>query len=160
MTSCNLTRSFIEVNLKLLKDEAEENVDETLFKQIVGSLRFLCNSRPNLSFSVSLISRFMSNPKKSHLIVAKRLLMYVKGTTDGGILFLVGKQKTDLKLIGFTDSHHGGDPVERKSTSGYIFMLNGSLISWCSKKQAVVTLSSCEAEYITGCYAACQGVWL
>ncbi|KAG2397159.1 Retrovirus-related Pol polyprotein from transposon RE1 Retro element 1 [Vigna angularis] len=163
MSVCNPTRSPMEVNLKLVDDENEADSEETLFKQIVGSLRFLCNSRPDLSYSVGLISIFMRRPKKTHMLAAKRLLRYVKGTADFGILFPFGKHNTDggsLKLIGFTDSDHGGDCVERKSTSGYLFMLNGSPISWCSKKQPVVALSSCEAEYIAGSYAACQGVWL
>lgn len=89
-------------------------------------------------------------------------MRYVKGTTDFGILFPIERRNVDrgsLELVGFTDSDHGGDYVERKSTSGYIFMLNGSPISWCSKKQLVVALSSCEAEYIARTYAACQGVW-
>ncbi|XP_052734031.1 secreted RxLR effector protein 161-like [Vigna angularis] len=103
----------------------------------------------------------MDSPKKLHMLAAKRVLRYVRGTTDFGILFPIGSNKNDvgdLKLVGFTDSNHGGDCVERKSTSGYIFMLNGSPISWCSKKQPVVALSNYEAEYIAHSYAACQGV--
>ncbi|XP_047171995.1 secreted RxLR effector protein 161-like [Vigna umbellata] len=149
--------------MKLIKDETKEDVEETMFKQIVGSLCFLCNSRPDLSFSASLVSRFMNNPKKSHMLATKRLLRYVKGIVDFGILFQPRRQKADvegLELVGFTDSDHGGDCVERKNMSSYIFMLNGSLISWCSKKQPMVALSSCEVEYIAGSYAACQGVWL
>ncbi|XP_017423587.1 uncharacterized mitochondrial protein AtMg00810-like [Vigna angularis] len=132
MTVCNSARSLIEVNLKLAKNKTEEDAEETVFKQIVGSLRFLCNSILDLSFDVGLISRFMNNPKKSHMLTAKRLLRYVKGTVDFGILFPIGRHKTDgesLELIGFMDSDHGGDCLERKSTLGYIFMLNGSLIS-------------------------------
>lgn len=152
MSGCNSARSPIEMNLKLTNDENEAKAEETMFKQIVGSLRLLCNSRPDLSFSVGLISRFMGKPKKTHMLATKRVLRYVKGTADFGILFPVGRRKTDgefLELVGFTDSDHGGDCVDRKSTSGYLFMLNGSPISWCSKKQPVVALSSCEAEYIT-----------
>lgn len=79
----------MEINLKLKQDESEENVNEVAYKQIVGSLRFLCNSRPNLGYSVGL-SRFMSNPKKNHMIVAKRVLRYVKATASYGILFPYG----------------------------------------------------------------------
>lgn len=63
-------------------------------------------------------------------------------------------------MVGYTDSDHGGHPMERKSTYGYIFLLNNAPIAWCSKKQPVVVLFSCEAEYITESFAACQGVWL
>ncbi|XP_052730535.1 secreted RxLR effector protein 161-like [Vigna angularis] len=105
----------------------------------------------------------MGKPKKTHMLATKRVLRYVKGTTNFGILFPIGRRNADggnLELVGFTDSDHGGDCVERKSTSDYMFMLNGSPISWCSKKQPMVALSSCEAEYIAGSYVACQGVWL
>ncbi|XP_047157264.1 secreted RxLR effector protein 161-like [Vigna umbellata] len=101
----------------------------------------------------------MSQPKKSHMLAAKRM-RYIKGTSDYGILFQVGRQKDELKLVGYADSDYGGDLVERKSTSGYIFFINEAPISWCSKKQPVVALSSYEVEYIAQCYAACKGVWL
>ncbi|CAL0321854.1 unnamed protein product [Lupinus luteus] len=160
METCNPVTSPVEVSLKLTKDEEGEAVDETIFKQMVGSLRYLCNSRPELSYGVGLISRFMCQPKKTHLLAAKRVLRYVQGTYDHGILFRTQKQKLELELEGYADSDYGGDLVERKSTSGYLFLLNKSPISWCSCKQKVVALSSCEAEYISACYAACQAIWL
>ena len=160
MGSCNSVTSPIDVNIKLTKDEEGEAVDETLFKQIVGSLRYVCNSRPDLCFGVGLISRFMSSPRKVHLLAAKRLLQYLAGTADHGILFPFGRKKSELELIGFVDSDYGGDLIERKSTSRYLFLINNAPIAWCSKKQPVIALSSCEAEYISGSYAACQAVWL
>ncbi|XP_047168303.1 secreted RxLR effector protein 161-like [Vigna umbellata] len=102
----------------------------------------------------------MGNPKKNHMLAAKRILRYIKGTTNYGILFPYGLREDELKFIGYADSDYGGDHVERKNTSGNIFFLNKAPISWSSKKQFVVALSSCEAEYIAGCYAACQGIWL
>ncbi|CAL0332892.1 unnamed protein product [Lupinus luteus] len=160
MNSCNPVSSPVETNLRLTNDEGGEAVDATQCKQIVGSLRFLCNTRPDLIYGVGLVSRFMSNPKKSHMLAAKRLLRYVKGTTDFGVLFPLKLQKPELELTGYADSDFGGDLVERKSTSGYLFLLNGAAVSWCSKKQPVIALSNCEAEYISSSYAACQAVWL
>ncbi|XP_052735059.1 secreted RxLR effector protein 161-like [Vigna angularis] len=159
MTQCNVTRNPLEVNMKPRFDVDEESVDETTYKQLIGSLRFLCNSRPELMYGVGLLSQFMSSPQKSHLIAAKRVLRYVKGTTNYCILFLYGMQKDELKLVGYTNSDFGGDQVERKSTSGNIFFLNTTPISWSSKKQTIVALSSCEAEYVAGYHAVCQGVW-
>lgn len=78
MNQCNSIKSPLEANVKLKVDEAEEAVDETLYKQMVGSLRFLCNSRPELAFSVGLVSRFMNKPRKSHMVAVKRILRYVK----------------------------------------------------------------------------------
>ncbi|XP_019460077.1 PREDICTED: uncharacterized protein LOC109359836 [Lupinus angustifolius] len=152
MDSCNSVTSPVEANVKLTNDEDGEAVDETLFKQIVGSLRYLCNSIPHISYGVGLVSRFMCNPKETHMLLAKRILRYVKGTSDHVILFPVETQKSELGIVGFADSYYGGD-------LGYLFLLNNALISGCSKKQPVIALSGCKAEYISGCYAACQAIW-
>ncbi|WVZ00786.1 hypothetical protein V8G54_026855 [Vigna mungo] len=84
MTQCKAIRNPVEVNVKLRLDEDEKSMDETTHKQLVGSLRFLCNSRPDLMYGFGLLSIFMSNPRKIHLIVAKHVLRYVKGTTEYG----------------------------------------------------------------------------
>ncbi|XP_052734060.1 secreted RxLR effector protein 161-like [Vigna angularis] len=102
----------------------------------------------------------MGNPKKSHMLAAKRILRYIKGTANYGFLFPYGLREDELKFIGYADFDYGANHVERKSTSRNIFFLNEAPISWCSKKQSVVALSSCEEEYIPRCYAACQGIWL
>lgn len=91
---------------------------------------------------------------------AKRILRYIKVTSDYGILFPYGSQSTCLKLTGFCDSDYGGDTLERKSTSVFIYFMNGAPVSWSSKKQSIVAISSCEAEYVAGCHVACQGIWL
>jgi hypothetical protein len=89
----------------------------------------------------------------------KRILRYLQGTVDYGVLYsnTDGNQR---RLVGYCDSDWSGDKVERKSTMGYVFTLFNCPISWCSKKQNVVALSTCEAEYISACNAACQGIWL
>ncbi|KAE9591253.1 putative RNA-directed DNA polymerase [Lupinus albus] len=82
MATCNPISTPTATNEKLDKDEEGEEVDDTRFKKIVGCLRFLCNSRPDICHGVGLVSRFMSNPRKSHMLAAKRLLKYIQGTTD------------------------------------------------------------------------------
>lgn len=77
--NCNEAVTLVEAKLKLIKREDEKAVDGTLFKQIVGSLRFLCNNRPDISFGVCLVSRFMSDPRVSHMVAAKRIQRYLKG---------------------------------------------------------------------------------
>jgi len=156
MADCNPANTPAEINTKL-EIAAEEAVDPTMYKQLVGSLRYLCNNRPDLSFVVGLISRFINNPKKSHLTAAKRILRYVKGTLEYGILF---PRKTDQRTMGYSDSDWRGDKTNRRRTIGYLFKFLGAPISLCSKKKPVVALSSCEAEYIAGSYAACQAIWL
>ncbi|GAU28769.1 hypothetical protein TSUD_357540, partial [Trifolium subterraneum] len=159
MMDCNPANTPMETNLKLSNDEEGESVDATLNKQMVGCLRYVCNSRSDISHSVGMVSRFMQKPKVTHMQAVKRIMRYLQGTIDYGILF---PKPTGHKgnLIGFCDSDWCGDQVERKSTMGYVFKLFDSPISWSSKKQTVVALSTCEAEYISACYATCQGVWL
>jgi hypothetical protein len=143
-------------------NENEKTVNNTLFRQIVGSLRFVCNSIPDISFGVGLVSIFMETPKLSHLITAKRILRYLKGTSNFGILFPRNQKlmQSEHMLLGYSDLDWSGDKVEGKSTLGYLFKFLGVSVSWCSKKQPVVALLSCEAEYIAACYAACQAFWL
>ena len=83
----NIAPTPLEANIKLVKDEAEKPVDNTLFKQSVGSLRYVCNCRLDISYGVCLVSRFMKDPKKSHLVATLRILRYLKGISDYGVLF-------------------------------------------------------------------------
>ncbi|WJX11887.1 hypothetical protein P8452_02442 [Trifolium repens] len=160
MENCNEAETPMEANLKLSKDEVGQAVDATLFKQVVGSLRFICNTRPDINYAVGSVSRFMSNPKASHMVAAKRILRYLKGTHDYGLTFPKSKMESKFELEGFSDSDWCGDKDDRRSTSGMWFRFRNSPISWSSKKQNIVALSSCEAEYVAAAQAACQAVWL
>ncbi|XP_039688058.1 secreted RxLR effector protein 161-like [Medicago truncatula] len=144
--------------MKLVLNEDEESVDPTLFKQIVGSLRYLCNSRLDIAYAVGIISRFMSEPRVSHLLAAKRVMRYIKGTLQYGILFPKCLNDSSMELMAYSDADWCGDKQDRKSTSGYLFKFLNAPISWCAKKQPVVALSTCESEYIAGCMTACQAV--
>jgi hypothetical protein len=159
MMNCNPANTPMETGSSLSSDDEGKEVNGTLYKQIVGSLRYACNSRPDVCHSVGIVSRFMQTPKLSHMQAVKRILRYIQGTSDFGVLY----PNTDGrkgKLVGYCDSDWSGDRVERKSTMGYVFTVYNCPISWSSKKQNVVALSTCEAEYISACYAACQGIWL
>jgi hypothetical protein len=156
MDKCNSALSPVEPRLQLSKSTEEEDVDPTSYRQLIGSLRYLCNTRPNLAYSVGIVSRFMDKPKSSHLIAVKRILRYVKGTIDYGVFFPANDRKNECKLMGYTDSNWCGDVEDRKSTAGYIFYFGEAPISWCSKKEPVVALSSCEAEYIAASLSTCQ----
>ncbi|PNX56619.1 hypothetical protein L195_g058296, partial [Trifolium pratense] len=100
----------------------------------------------------------MERPTEIHLAAAKRILGYLKGTMKYGILYESGE--VAIKLEGWTDSDYAGDSDDRKSTSGYIFKVGSGAISWSSKKQPIVTLSTTEAEYVAAASCACQAVWL
>ena len=110
---------------------------------MIGSLLYLTASRPDILFSVCLCARFQSDP---NLTAVKRIFRYLKGTTNLGLLF---KKSSDYKLVGFCDADYAGDRIERKSTSGNCQFLGENLISWASKRQATIALSTVEVEYIS-----------
>jgi hypothetical protein len=117
------------------------------------------NTRPDLSFSVGYVSRYMEEPHEEHLAAVKHILRYISGTRLQGVFYPRKKEGRNM-LFGYTDSELAGDLDSRKSTSGVLFLLGDSPVSWQSVKQRVVALSSCEAEYIVAATGACQGVWL
>ncbi|WVZ49529.1 hypothetical protein U9M48_000877 [Paspalum notatum var. saurae] len=159
MGECNMCHTSMESGLKLSKKEDGEPVDATRYRSMIGSLRYLVNSRPDLAYSVGIVSRYMENPKSRHWAAVKQLLRYVAGTINYGCRFK-RQSAAECRLVGFSDSDHAGDVNDRKSTGGYVFFFGTSLISWASQKQRVVALSSCEAEYIASATAACQAIWL
>ncbi|KAI3503168.1 hypothetical protein L1887_31605 [Cichorium endivia] len=160
----NLKRRYMALNKHqglgtiLSKDEAGEEVDHTLFKQLVRSLLYLTTTTPDLMYGVSLISRFMARPKLSHWMAAKRLLRYLKGTTKFGVLYKRGVHNGNF--VAYTDNNYAGDLDDGRSTYGYVFMMKSGAISWSSKKQPVVSLSTTEVEYIAAAFCACQCIWL
>ena len=123
----------------------------------MGSLRYLTSTRPDITYGVGLISRFMESPRQSHLQAAKRILRYVQGTQSDGIFY---SSSHDNNLVGYTDSDWAGDTIQRRSTSGYAFYLGSGVFSWSSKKQQVVALSTAEAEYMAATSSATQALWL
>ncbi|WJX72888.1 hypothetical protein P8452_56724 [Trifolium repens] len=160
MVNCNHAVTPAEARLQLTKGSEDADVDPTQFRRLIGSLRYLCNTRPDLTYSVGLVSRFMQKPKLSHLTAAKRILRYIRGSLDYGILFPSTDKGMKCKLTAYTDSSWCGDVDARKSTASYVFLLGGAPIAWCSKKESVVALSSCEAEYIAASLCACQAAWM
>jgi hypothetical protein len=157
MESCKPMLTPMEERLKLEKESGGNLVNSTNFRKLVGSLRYLTATRPDIVYGVGLISRFMDSPRQSHWQAAKRILRYVKGTIDEGIFY---SSSAKLELIGYTDSDWAGETETRKSTSGYVFHLSTGVFSWSSKKQQVVALSTAEAEYIAATNCATQAVWL
>jgi hypothetical protein len=133
-------------------------VDSTIFMSLVGSLRYLTCTRPGILYGVGLVSCYMGSPTMTHFKAAKRIIRYVKGTIDFGLLY---QSSNEFKLIGYSDNDWGGDVDDRKSTTGFVFYLGNSAFSWSSKKQPIVTLSStCEAEYVAATSSVCHAIWL
>ena len=115
-----------------------------LYRQLVGSLIYLTVTRPDLAYSVHLVSQFMSAPRSTHYAAVLHILRYIKGTLFHGLHF---SAQFSFELRAYADADWVGDPTDRRSTTGYCFLLGTSLISWRSKKQFIVTHSSTEAEY-------------
>ena len=127
------------------KDESGIEVNETMFRGMIGFLLYLTTSRPDIMLSVCVCDRFQANPKESYHTGVKRILKYLKGTTCFGLWYPSGGSPN---LIGYSDADYSGYKIDRKSTSGTCHLLESSLVSWHSKKQACVVLSTTEAEYI------------
>lgn len=159
MGECNPCQIPMELRTKMSKvGNGEASVDETLYRSVIGSLRYLVLTRPDLTYSVGVMSRYMQSPTTTHLAAVKQILRYVKGTLNLGCVYEKNQKNGDL--VGYSDSDLAGDIDDRKSTTGVIFFLGKSPITWVSQKQRVVALSSCEAEYIAATTWACQGIWL
>jgi hypothetical protein len=149
----------MEEKLKLSMDSTTARVDATNFRSIVGGLRYLTHTRPDITFTVGYVSRFMEDPKEDHLAAVKHLLRYVAGTSGHGLIY-PRRGMTALELTRYSDNDMVGDIDGRKSTSGMLFFLSDCPITWQSQKQKIVVLSTCEAEYIAAATAICQGIWL
>lgn len=132
-------------------------VNEIIYRQLVGSLIYLTTTRPDLAYAVSMLSQFMSKPLESHWNAAKNVLRYLQGTVDYGIIYT---DSSDVRLTGFVDSDWAGNVDDHISITCYAFSLGSGVITWSSKKQNIVSLSSTEAEYQAMCAATCEAVWL
>ena len=147
----------MSTTLKLDKDEKGKSVDQSLYRSMIGSLLYLTASRPDICFSVGLCARFQANPKESHLKAVKRIIRYIKGTYNLGLFYSFD---TNDILVGYCDADWAGNIDDRKSTSGGCFYVGNNLVSWSSKKQNSVSLSSSEAEYIAAGSACTQLLWM
>jgi len=135
------------------------DAEQLPYRQAVGKLTWAATgSRPDIAFSTSLISRHMSAYNKSHWSAVKRILRYLTGTVYLGLTFQ--RSPRGMILQGYSDADWGGDKDDRKSTSGYLFILCNAPVTWASKKQSTVALSSTEAEYLAASAATKEALWL
>ena len=134
--------------------------DKQLYQQAIGCLTyFAMSTRPDISAAVGALSQYMACPSEGHWVGVKRVLRYLKGTVDYGLIFSSDRDgKNDL--YGYSDADWAGCLDTRRSTSGYVFKVGGSTISWNSKKQITVAKSTTEAEYVALSAAAQEAVWL
>ncbi|KAL5574813.1 hypothetical protein UlMin_016512 [Ulmus minor] len=126
-------------------------------KRLVGKLIYLSHTRPDIAFSVSVVSQQVNNPTEDHLEAVNRILRYLKMTPGHGLLF---KKCENHEIEIYTDASWAGELTERRSTTGYCSYVWGNLVTWRSKKQPVVSRSSAESEYRALALGICEGIWL
>ncbi|GJV29132.1 putative RNA-directed DNA polymerase [Tanacetum coccineum] len=141
---CKLSAFPIEEGLKLDKGESESRVDASQYRRLIGRLLYLQATRPDITYTVNILSQFVADPQNNHLEAANRVLGYLKATPGQGILL---SRAGDPVLTAYCDSDWLGCPYTRRSRTGYLLLLGGTPISWRTKKQSVVSRSSAEAEY-------------
>ena len=149
----------VNPDVKLVSSESPDDVcDQQMYQAVIGNLLYLSTkTRPDIAYAVSCVGRFCANPTKEHWTAVKRILQYLKGTSNLGLLY---REDTSAEVIGYSEADWAGDVGDRKSTSGYIFLLRGAAISWKSSKQTCVALSTTEAEYVALSAAAQEAMWL
>ena len=157
--SCPMTLADLNSASEVSGEDAPCNI--TQYRQILGKLMWaMVGTRPDIAFAVGALGRFASAPSERHLKMARRVVCYLKATGNARIFYPRLPSDAESSLEGFADADWGGCHATRRSTTGYVFTLNGAPISWQSKRQQTVALSSTEAEYMAACHATKEVVWL
>eukprot|EP00253_Pinus_taeda_P009685 PITA_09685 len=125
--------------------------------QLIGSLMYLVNTRPDICYVVNTLSQFLVEPKRVHWVASKHVLRYIQRTIEHGLLYTKGN---DIRLSGFTDADRARSSIDRKSTVWYGFNIGSRMTSWCSRKHKSMALISAEVEYMATRTTSCEAIWL
>ena len=150
-------RTPMSPNVKLTVNLLGKSVDSFLYRSMIGSLLYLTASRPDINYSVGVCAKYQANPKEFHMIVLKRIIKYVKTTTNFSVWY---SNDTNDVLAGYSDADWVGNADDRKSILGGCFYAGNNLVSWISKKQNFISLSTAKAEYITAESCHTQLLWM
>jgi hypothetical protein len=156
MSGCRPADTPMDPNAKLW-EKGSVPVDTGRYQRLVGKLIYLSHTRPDIAFSVSVVSQFMHSPFEEHLEAVYRILRYLKANPGKGLFF---KKTSERNVSIFTDADWAGSVTDRRSTSGYCTYVWGNLVTWRSKKQGVVARSSAEAEFRAMAQGICEGLWI
>ncbi|GKE94571.1 putative ribonuclease H-like domain-containing protein, partial [Tanacetum coccineum] len=156
-TDIKSASTLVDLEKPLVKDRDADDVDEHLYRPMIGSLMYLATSRPDIMFAVCACARFQVTPKTSHLLVIKRIFRYLKGKPT---LCLWYSRDSPFELVAYTDSDYAGATQDRKSIIGACQFLGNRLISWQCKKQTIVATSTTEAEYVVAAGCCGQVLWI
>lgn len=157
MEDCRPVSTPMVTGCKLSKDDESKEADQKLYRSMIGSLLYVTATRPDVMQAVGQVARFQAAPKEAHVLAVKRIFRYLKGTTDLGLWYPKGNK---LTLEAYTDADWAGSVDDRRSTSGAAFYLGNCLVSWLSKKQSSISLSTAEAEYIAAALCCAQVLWM
>ncbi|GJV73824.1 retrovirus-related pol polyprotein from transposon TNT 1-94 [Tanacetum coccineum] len=155
--SSNLVDTPMVEKSKLDEDTQGKAVDPTHYHGMVGTLMYLTASRPDLTFAVCMCARYQAKPTEKHLHAVKRIFKYLRGTVNRGLWY---PNDSSIALTAYANADHAGFQDTRRSTSGCMQLLGDRLVSWSSKRQKSIAISSTKAEYIalSGCCA--QVLWM
>jgi Reverse transcriptase (RNA-dependent DNA polymerase) len=157
MLECKPVDTPMVQNQKLVVDPNQSPINRERYQRLVGKLIYLSHTRPDIAYAVSVVSQFMHSPSEEHMDAVMRILRYLKGSPGRGIMF---EKHGHLEIAGYTDADWAGSVCDRKSTTGYFTFVGGNLVTWRSKKQNVVALSSAEAEFRGMVKGICELLWL
>lgn len=164
LTDCNAPVILMKAGsaIEMLDPDDYEETELHEYQRLIGKSMYpACGTRPDIAFAVGQLSKQKADPRKGRLKAAKRVVRYLKGTMQMGLMF--GRTTINpppYGLTGYADSNFAGDPADRKSVMGYCFFLNGAVASWSSKKQRTVSTSTTEAKYIALGHAVREAVWI
>ena len=148
----------MDPNIKLIKTPDDEHYDILDYRSAIGSLMYAAiGTRPDIAFAVQCLSQFLNNPGPAHWTAVKRVFRYLNGTRNLGIVYRKGGE---VEPLGYTDADWGLNPNDRRSISGNVFLLALAAITWQSRKQPTIALSTLEAEYMAESLTARQVIWL
>jgi hypothetical protein len=150
-------RTPMSTSVKISSDLAGKPVDPNLYRSMIGNLLYLTASRPDIAFSVEVYAQFRANPKESHLTTINHIIRYVNDTLLYGIWY---SREINLVVAGYFDADWVGNADDRKSTLGGCFYVGNNLVAWMSRKQASISLSTAEAEYIAAGSCCTQLLWM
>ena len=136
--------------------------DNVIYRSAIGVLLYIAtNTRPDIAIATSILSRKISNPTQADWEEVKRVFRYLKHTRNYQLKLGAANQESNQNILtGYADANWAGNANDRKSNSGYLFLLFGGCISWASRKQQCVSLSSTEAEYVALSEACQEGIWI
>jgi hypothetical protein len=157
MADCKPCTTPIDLQAKLAADSRPPVQNASQFRSIAWALQYLTFIRPDIAYVVQQICLHVHDPQEPHLTTMKRIIRYLQGTQDYGLLL---RRSSSSDLVVYTNADWIGCPDTRRSTSGYAVFLGDNLVSWSAKRQTVVSRSSAEAEYRAVANGVAEATWL